>query len=68
MTLTAIDSCVVILLVLIVLLYFSTPNPCLRLSVNLSEVARGEISLQPWYASGGCIRAVLLENQTNSPF
>ena len=44
---------------------FNTPVPHLRLSVNLLEVARGEISLQHWYASGGSIRAVLLGNRTN---
>ena len=43
---------------------FSTPIPRLRLSVNLSEAARGEISLRPCYASGGSLRAILLENWT----
>ena len=44
---------------------FSTPIPRLRLSVNLSEAARGSISLRRWYASGCSIRAVLLENWTS---
>ena len=36
---------------------FSAPILCRRLSVNLLEVARGEILLRRWYASGGSIRA-----------
>ena len=40
---------------------FSTQIPRLHLSVNLLEVARGEISLRRWYASGGSIRTALLE-------
>ena len=39
--------------------------PQLRLNVNLSEAARGEISLRRWSASGGSIRAALLANQTS---
>ena len=39
--------------------WLSTPIPRLHLSVNLLEEAKGEISLQPWYASEGSIRAVL---------
>ena len=39
--------------------------PILRLFVNFSEAARGEISLRRWSASGGSIRGAVLSNQTS---
>ena len=44
---------------------FIMPIPRLRLSVNLLEAARDEMSLRLWYASGGSIGAVLLENRNH---
>ena len=40
-------------------------RPIPRLRLNLSEAARGDILLRPGSASGGGIRAVLLENRTS---
>lgn len=44
---------------------FSAPILRLHLGENLSEAARGEIGLRHWPASGGRIRAVLLEHRTS---
>ena len=41
------------------------PIPRLLLCVKASDMARGEISLWHWFASGGSIRAVLLANRTS---